>query len=746
MLDYDFPAEANVEISGELVLNNGAGPKIEIVPSDIVQNSMVLRSGTSLSDEFTVGAAVIGSLGVKLLNTSGKFSDINWVRSQFKFTFSAEGHTVTADNYWTVSHKENGDTITIEAYDAMRIFDEHKIYELNVTWPVDAKELVDKIVKLGFGETVNVTGIDGLAGIMLDDPKDDRMTCRTCLSYVAQLICRYIQFKPPRTIDFSWYNLREIYDAGTTFTHDLRTGYVTVDGVKVTANDDETTATYGEGEELITISGNPFVTPENVQTVANTIGAAVQGLMFTPGSFEIVGNPAIEAGDLLSINTGEKQHIRVLATNIMYKPGQLTESITSDYYPEADDLRITPAEYVKRVIDQELKNPNSELSKAISGGAGGKGGYTPQEIYARRPADWLPMPSPGVDEAYILLQYPSGVGYKARESTAVYQSGTGIHVEILDSSGGVIAGKDNEYSQATLTLDFDADLLGSVTSDGYAQGFLHITGSGITSISVPLANAVEFAANTPSLTALSQSEYGSSNCVRYFSLLSHAMTSARQMFMNWRMLRAVPVFDTSKITDMSYMFSSCTSLEGVVLDGAAVERMDYAFQACQNLRHIEISGGSELKYMSNALASLPVLEVVKIQDTSTVANMDYMLSQSTMRIVDWLDFSSVTSMTNIINSAYVQVLKNVNLKAMTSTLTVRNENLIVFEMNPSVSGWAGVNIDLYSTAITTSIQALVDSLPTITTEHKIRLSGNYWTSEQEAQALAKGWVLTTQYV
>ncbi len=49
-------------------------------------------------------------------------------------------------------------------------------------------------------------------------------------------------------------------------------------------------------------------------------------------------------------------------------------------------------------------------------------------------------------------------------------------------------------------------------------------------------------------------------------------------------------FDTSQVTNMSYMFSECTNLENIILPNASAKNvtdMSYMFNKCSELKKIE---------------------------------------------------------------------------------------------------------------------------------------------------------------
>ena len=363
-------------ISGYLrgITSETTGNRIDLSDSDFVYNSLTFRHGTSDSNEITVGAAIIGSCNFTLWNDSGKFDNWDWINSAIEISLIFGSETVYMGSYVIVSHTESGHNIKVEALDWMKVLDEHNLGECGVTWPIDAVALINKIVTTGI-QNMKVSGLDGLEGVSLADPGDNTMTNRDALAYAAQCLGRYAVMRTDEklataTIYFEWYDPAASYNAGTTFNHQLRTDDVTVTGVIVTASDDETTEERGGAGYRLNIADNPFISPDNISTIADRINSAVSGLTFRPGNFALSSNPRIEAGDVINIST-DKGTISTLATNVVYKPSQTKESVTADAAAADSDLQIKSKAYINKVIRDQLNNPSSDLGSAIGSATGG---------------------------------------------------------------------------------------------------------------------------------------------------------------------------------------------------------------------------------------------------------------------------------------------------------------------------------------------------------------------------------------
>lgn len=353
-------------ITGRLLLQSGT---IVLSDRDFMAGSIKFRGGTSESSEFSVGAAIIGGLDFTLINDAKKFSGLDWFDSKVQISLEINGEVVDMGTYYVVKHYERGNVVTVECHDALKILDEYQIYEDDITWPADSAAVASKIASR---HGLSVSGLT--SGIQIPDPGNDLMTERECIAYIGQIHGKYVRAHDT-VISFEWYNTADVHDAGTTFSHDLRTDDIEITGVKVTASDGTKTETRGESGYMLSIKSNPFVTADNIAAIADKIGAAVTGIKYRPGDVSIMSNPAIEPGDVLRVNTGQETGVIVIASTVTYTVSRLQESITSDAEPYSGDLRIKRSDYIKnqtqQTIDDELKNPDSNLSQAIGGGSSG---------------------------------------------------------------------------------------------------------------------------------------------------------------------------------------------------------------------------------------------------------------------------------------------------------------------------------------------------------------------------------------
>ena len=489
-------ANLDVEIS--------TGNRIDLTDRDFVSNSLVFNESTSNSGEITVGAAIISGCNFTLWNDTGKFDGYDWKNSVIDITLVINGESVYMGYYYIISHTEKGDTISVEALDTLKIMDIHMLYEVGISWPIDAVSAINQLANYGL-KRVHVIGLENESGIMLYDPKQDKMTVRDAISYIAQMLGKYAIIRGTSvnetTLYFGWYDTSKAYDCGVTFSHDLRTEDITVSGLTVITDSGDKTVNLGDDSGYVMeISDNPFIVAENIDDVSNRLNSKILGLTFRPGNFEVDGTPRIEAGDAIKISTRDEKDIITLATNVTYRPSNVKERITADAEAAAGDLNINLKKYIRRAIKDEL---------AKSGGKGGAGGMSPEDLYKYlRPNDWMTMPKTEENEIYILYHLPVNsevyISIDVTTTAASYSTVTAsygyvangkfdaLHTETLpqrgsSSSGGIIKAEYGMYYLIN-TEPYAA----TVTSDGFCQVMLKIKSNNPISNISKLGSAADY--------------------------------------------------------------------------------------------------------------------------------------------------------------------------------------------------------------------------------------------------------------
>ncbi len=189
------------------------------------------------------------------------------------------------------------------------------------------------------------------------------------------------------------------------------------------------------------------------------------------------------------------------------------------------------------------------------------------------------------------------------------------------------------------------------------------------------------------------------------------VTSMKSMFYKCNSLTHLDVsnFDTSNVEEMNFMFLGCTSLNELDVsnfDTGKVTTMKSMFNKCSNLTNLDVSNFdtskvTDMGWMFYNCNSLKELDVSNF-DTTQVTNLQYMFNGDTS--LEKVDLSSFDT-SNVENMSYMfsscSALKNLNLSNFnTSSVTDMNW------MFGNCSSLEQLDISNFNTELVTSMYAM----------------------------------------
>ena len=133
---------------------------------------------------------------------------------------------------------------------------------------------------------------------------------------------------------------------------------------------------------------------------------------------------------------------------------------------------------------------------------------------------------------------------------------------------------------------------------------------------------VPFLLDTSNVTDMSYMFSGCSSLTSVTSMDTSNVTNMNGMFSGCSSLTSVPNMDTSQVTSMSSMFSRCTALTSVPnIDTSNVTTMSSMFQGCSSLTSTPAMDTSQVTSMYSMFLNCPSLTSVPDMNTSNVTNM-----------------------------------------------------------------------------------------------------------------------------
>ena len=232
-------------------------------------------------------------------------------------------------------------------------------------------------------------------------------TLREQLGWLAGLIGCNAKFDATGNLVFCWYA-----DGGLTIDRD--TQYM--DGLTLTTDDaftihslltgtDSNPISVGSGKGITTI--NPYMTAE----VAETVFAEINGKTMRPCTVKWRGNPAVEAGDIVSVIGGSGENLTVYVMELKTQiKGGMSADLTCYGPSDTDYATPSPSEQkFKRMYDDVVKSFQDATQKII----GAQGGYF--EITYNKdgyPTGWTLRNTPTVeDNTKMWIMSTGGLGF-----------------------------------------------------------------------------------------------------------------------------------------------------------------------------------------------------------------------------------------------------------------------------------------------------------------------------------------------
>jgi surface protein len=338
-------------------------------------------------------------------------------------------------------------------------------------------------------------------------------------------------------------------------------------------------------------------------------------------------------------------------------------------------------------------------SRLISSGASGGTGY-------QRPGDWLSIPDMSSTEGFSGLHavWNDDANFCAFTCTGAYTVDWGDGSTPEDFASNTIAYHNFNWA------DYDASTL---TSRGYRQAVVTVTpqsGQSLTNINLAVKHNQSGLVSGYSSGWLDLELYGPN--LTNLSVSSSAYTTRH------RLLEQCTLKNIGNLTNMSYMFNGCSSLQKIWVNSENVTDMTMMFNGCGSLKSVELSDTSSVTNMNRMFQGATSIQSIPLFDTSSVTTMPYVFSGcfSLNRLPGW-DMAAVTNVTGMFLNC--TSLARVEATGISRTVSFANCKLSSADLD-----------EIYTNLATVTGQT-------------ITVTGNYGTSGDDPTiATAKGWTVT----
>lgn len=416
------------------------------LPASEIQEIVITEQFGS-SDGVTIGAAFSSSCKVTFYKQDNLPLNGAYFIPSAGIMVGGEAQYVQKGKYYIPSDgvEDSGKLwVTVTGYDRMAGLTED--YMPTITFPATPAQVLADVCKQASVAPPAVT----MPSIQIAAPYTG--TLRQQLGWLAGLIGCNAKFDATGNLVFCWYA-----DGGLTIDRD--TQYM--DGLTLTTDDaftihslltgtDSNPISVGAGKGITTI--NPYMTAE----VAETIFAKIDGKTMRPCTVKWRGNPAVEAGDIVSVIGGSGEN---LTAYVMELKTQIKGGMSADLtcYGPSDTDYATPSpseQKFKRMYKDVVKSFQDATQKII----GAQGGYF-EITYDKDgyPTGWTLRNTPTVeDNTKMWIMSTGGLGFstdggKTISKVALTMDGTinGAALAIGSVSQDAVSG----LSQKLIAID-----------------------------------------------------------------------------------------------------------------------------------------------------------------------------------------------------------------------------------------------------------------------------------------------------
>lgn len=368
----------------QIVINHSQGTLI-LEDKDLVQGSLLYTEGSQAGEEFTIGSTVASDLSFSIMNKP-EYKDINFIGSRVTPTISlliregADAHflqpsqpsrmhgfgelweDIPLGRFNIDDVKRLRNTIQIKAIDDMINLD--KPYSLSqLSYPATLYQIYVNICNVADVQ-VGTTTFPNMHYVVNERPVGD-LTLRDVLGYVAELSGTFAKFNRTGALELKWYTPTNIeIGPQNRFNFKPSDDEVKIKGIMATVGD--TTFLAGTDEYAIDLTENPLL-QSNHETVLPNIFNNVKDTVFTPYTSDWQGNPAIQAGDMITqIDIdGKVYNTLVTKSTYKYRGRSVLEARglpeISRGYKGSTDKRIAQ---IKRVVIEEVGDKLTTLEQA----------------------------------------------------------------------------------------------------------------------------------------------------------------------------------------------------------------------------------------------------------------------------------------------------------------------------------------------------------------------------------------------
>lgn len=340
------------------------GSTATLTDESIMQNSLVITTGRSDEGSFSIGNAIIGQLDFEIDNSGGLYDNRSFDDAVFDVRTGlivSQSYTGTLTPEWIRKGIFTAEEITVDenyiritAYDNLAKLDK-PFSGSGISFPITLGELYQQVCAYCSVPYDNTSFYNSGLTISSGSELGEDASCREVLSYIAQLCCCYVYADVYGTVKMGWYT-----SASYEVTEKQKlSGTVTVSGVRLTDTNGSAWL-LGTRNYCLSIEDNPLA-ESNAALDSSVWGSRLIGFELTPFSAELLSDPSLEAGDIVTVSDLHGNTYTAPITNMVYRlDGKMTVSCDAETVREKQRTRDSLS---ARIIAQTSRRTDIKISE-----------------------------------------------------------------------------------------------------------------------------------------------------------------------------------------------------------------------------------------------------------------------------------------------------------------------------------------------------------------------------------------------
>lgn len=411
---------------------------LELTNEDIMLGTFSIDRAVSTGNNLELGSCVATELTMTLLNTNGKFNNVDWSGVQMitRVGVESSAETVPMGTFYVDYTPKARDIISITALDGMCKFDKMVNPTALANW-WGSRTISDIVsyccTQCGVALSTNLSSFPNASYIPTEVPEANDLTYRQLLMYACAVMGKsgWMNYDGTLVIGFATGSSVETFDTDKRYSSDYEDYDIEITGVIF--EDGETEYVQGTDDYAFDLSGNPLV--QNPTTVLGNLSGLV-GLTYRPFTATVVPCPHIFPMDWVSYVNGSDTYDGI-CTNYNFKLNGHTAVSCVGESPEDKARAVvgSTSQLIRKTVEatdvkiaDALQEAKDNASMLIGQAAGGYVILNDSDNDGK-PDEILVMDTPSISTATKVWRWNqngfgySDTGYNGTYGTAITMNG-----------------------------------------------------------------------------------------------------------------------------------------------------------------------------------------------------------------------------------------------------------------------------------------------------------------------------------